>query len=380
MNRIKRSAAGIVATVLAVFICISAMPSAVYALPECHYAHCTFTGEDCYAPGSIEASYVDYLQGRWKCDTRLAKKGQLCGKWSNSVLSAVAAKTQTLNYKGLRFNEKNFLSVCQGCKVGTKLVLGQATYENGTLSHAIVLLKVTSSEVWWADCNWNHDNVIHDRHGSVTDFINFYHYKSSKYSYLHFVKKVVSYRTFSKPETVSTDAVSNGTARIAWTKTAVAGEYEIYRSDSKKGSFSLIGSTSACSYTDRSAAMGKTYFYKVKAIKSDGTSVTGKAVSARTRLDRPHASIVFEDGNKKGRLVWNDIEGADSYVIYRKYGNGKWKKMKTVTGTSYTDSKLVLNKKSKSYWYKVYAVKSGSSGAKSLASPWVTPTRYAWVP
>ena len=296
------------------------------------------------------------------------------------MLKAVASKTHTSNYRGLRFNEKNFLKVCKGCKVGTKLVLGQATWENGTLSHAIVLLKVTSKEVWWADCNWNHDNVIHYRHGSVRDFINFYHYKSSKYSYLHFVKKVVSYRTFSKPETVSSDEVNDGTARIAWTKTSGAGGYEVLRSESKGSGFSMIGRTTDCSYTDSDAAMGKTYYYKVRAVKKDGSGVTGNTVSAATRLDRPHASIVFDQGKKKGRLVWNDIKGADSYVIYRKYGNGKWKKMTTVTATSYTDSKLVLNKKSKSYWYKVCAVKSGSSGSASFGSPCVTPTRYAWVP
>lgn len=377
----RKHTASIAAAILAVFICISAIPAPVYALPECHYEHCTFTGEDCYEPGSLEASYVDYLQGKWKCDTRLARGGQLCGRWSNMVLDTLASKTSTRYYTGLRFNKKNFLKVCKGVKVGTKLVLGQARSEDGSLSHAIVLLKVASKEVWWADCNWNHDNVIHYRHGTVSDFINFYHYKSSKYSYLHFVKKVTRYRRYSKPLTVSTDAVDDGTARIAWTKTSGAKKYKVYRSNTKNGKFKPVATTKDCAYADADARPGNTYYYKVKAVMKDGTTSRGSVVHARTRLDRPHAKIKFKKGKKKGRLVWNKVEGAKSYVVYRKYGeNGKWQKMKTVKGTSYTDSRLVRTTAKTSYWYKVCAVKKGNSKANSLYSPWVTPTRYAWVP
>jgi hypothetical protein len=296
------------------------------------------------------------------------------------VLSTVAATTSTKYYTGLRFNRTNFLKVCKGCKVGTKLVLGQARSEDGSLSHAIVLLKVTGKEVWWADCNWNHDNVIHYRHGTVRDFINFYHYKSSKYSYLHFVKKVVKYRKYSKPVTVSTPAVGQGTARIAWTKVSGAKEYKVYRSKTKKGVLSLVATTKACAYADTDAKIGKTYYYRVKAVRKSGKVSRGSRISAKTRLDRPHASIVFKKGTKKGRLKWKKIQGAKAYVVYRKYGeNGKWVKMKKVKSTSYTDSKLVRTTAHTSYWYKVCAV-NGKSSNRSLSSPWVTPTRYAWVP
>ena len=40
--------------------CVS--PSQAFALPACHYEHDTFCGEDIYEPGSLEASYVDYVQ------------------------------------------------------------------------------------------------------------------------------------------------------------------------------------------------------------------------------------------------------------------------------------------------------------------------------
>ena len=207
-----------ISIVLLILLSFVAAPVHSFALPECHYKHNDYTGEDLYKPGSREASYVDYVQGTWKCDTKLAGGGGLCGRWSNLVRGVFGTSFREKNYYGLRFNRENFLSVCKGCKPGTKLVLGQAKYENGTLSHAIVLFKVTSKEVWWADCNWNHDNVVHYRHGTVKDFINFYHYKSSKYSYLHFVVRITKDRYYSKPKIATANTVKDGTARIVWTR------------------------------------------------------------------------------------------------------------------------------------------------------------------
>lgn len=371
--------AGVLALLLVMSSVLLSAPEA-YALPPCNYEHDTFTGEDCYAPGSLEASYVDYLQGRWMCDTQLARRGQLCGKWSRMVLKALGSKTKETNYYGLRFNKKNFLKVCKGVKPGTKLVLGQAKYEDlKSVSHAIVLLKVTSDEVYWADCNWNHDNVIHYRHGTVTDFINFYHYKSSKYSYLHFVIKIKKYRYYSKPQTVTSVAGGSGAARIAWTYTPGAVQYRVYRSTSKNGKMVLAGTTKACAYTDADAKPGKTYYYKVTAVKKDGSKVSGSKVSAKARLDCPHAAIKYAKGKKQGTLSWKPVEGADRYIVYRKSGrSGKWKKVKTLAKTSYTDK--YMTRKGKSYWYKVAAASKSNSAITSRFSPWVTPATYAWVP
>ncbi len=364
-----------ISIVLAILIAFCSVPVQTYALPACHYEHNTYNGEDIYAPGSLEASYVDYVQGTWKCDTRLAKKGALCGRWSNLVRAVFSASSKEVNYYGLRFNAKNFLKVCKGCKAGTKLVLGQAKYENGTLSHAIILFKVTANEVWWADCNWNHDNVVHYRKGTVKDFINFYHYKKSKYSYLHFVVKIKSYRHYSKPKIATSDNVSDGTARIVWTKTSGAGKYYVYRSASKGGAYSLVAETEACSYRDETAEAGKQYYYKVAA-DVKGSKKWSSVTSAVTRLDRPHTSLKY--GKKgKGTLVWNSVPEAVRYDVYRKSDGGKWKKIKSTADTSYTDSKL---KRGKKYWYKVRAVGESGAGSASPDSPWITTMTYAWVP
>ena len=365
-----------ISIVLIILIAFCAAPVQSFALPECHYEHNTYTGEDLYKPGSLGASYVDYVQGVWKCDTRLSGRGGLCGRWSNLVRGVFSSSSREINYYGLRFNKRNFLSKCKGCKPGTKLVLGQAKYENGSLSHAIVLFKVTSKEVWWADCNWNHDNVVHYRHGTVKDFINFYHYKSSKYSYLHFIVKINRYRHYSKPKIAAADTVADGTARIVWTKTSGAKKYYVCRASSQKGKFKRIAETKACSYRDDTAKAGKKYYYKVAAVDKKGKKKWSGKVCTKTRLDRPHTSLKYPKG-KNGRLVWKAVPEAHHYVVYRKADGGSWRKIRSTKKTYYSSSRI---KRGNRYWYKVKAVKKNGKGASSKYSPWITTMNYAWVP
>ena len=305
-------------------IAFCAAPVQSYALPPCHYEHNTYCGEDIYEPGSLEASYVDYVQGVWKCDTRLAKKGALCGRWSNSVRKTFSSSMKEINYYGLRFNEKNFLAKCKGCKAGTKLVLGQAKYENGTLSHAIILFKVTANEVWWADCNWNHDNVVHYRHGTVKDFVNFYHYKKSKYSYLHFIVKINSYRHYSTPKIASANTVTDGTARIVWTKTSGAEKYRVYRSASKGGEYSCVAETAVCSYKDTAAEAGKTYYYKVAAVDKSGKSC---GILQITPILVKECNRILELKKRSKRYTMNDRFSAkkskEMFLLYQSFYNPK---------------------------------------------------------
>ena len=99
-------------------------------------------------------------------------------------------------------------------------------------------------------------------------------------------------------------------------------------------------------------------------------------MSAKTRLDRPHASLKYPKG-KKGQLTWNAVPGADRYVVYRKADGGKWKKIKTTKKTCYSNR---LIKRGKRYWYKVQALGPDGKSSASVYSPWVTTMRYAWVP
>ncbi len=71
----------------------------------------------------------------------------------------------------------------------------------------------------------------------------------------------------------NTDIFSSATTSKAgyptfkWNPVSGAIRYNIYRSTSKNGTYSYIDSTTATSYTDKTAISGKKYFYQVKAVK-----------------------------------------------------------------------------------------------------------------
>lgn len=73
--------------------------------------------------------------------------------------------------------------------------------------------------------------------------------------------------------------------------------------------------------------------------------------------------------NNAVMIKWNKVKDATGYRIQRKSGNSKWKDLKIINNTQYTD-KAVVN--GQHYRYKVYAYASGSidyiesTGTKSI--------------
>ena len=57
-----------------------------------------------------------------------------------------------------------------------------------------------------------------------------------------------------------------GNPYLKWKAISGAEKYFIYRSNSKSGSYTRIGSTTELKYVDKNVTEGKTYYYKVKAI------------------------------------------------------------------------------------------------------------------
>ena len=62
--------------------------------------------------------------------------------------------------------------------------------------------------------------------------------------------------------------ISTGKPYIKWDAVDGAGKYYIYRSGTRNGTYTLLGTTTATNYTDSKANAGYTYYYKVQAISS----------------------------------------------------------------------------------------------------------------
>ena len=151
---------------------------------------------------------------------------------------------------------------------------------------------------------------------------------------------------------------SNGIV-VKWNKVAGAKSYRIYRKTT--GGYTRIGTVNngnTTSYTDTTAESGKTYTYAVKPYNgNDSADYTGKQV---TYLAAPTLSTLANAANGVS-LKWNSISGAQKYYIYRKEGNGGYKKIAEVKdAVSYTDKSVTSGK---NYTYAVRALKESSMSA-----------------
>ena len=164
------------------------------------------------------------------------------------------------------------------------------------------------------------------------------------------------------------NSATSGKPMLTWNTVEGATSYRIYRSTAKGSGYSLLGTTTAASYTNTGAKAGTTYYYRVKACNDAGLSPYSNVVSGQVKTVTPKPSApVVKIGNSaasgKPMLTWNAVSGATSYKVYRATSqNGAYSLLGTVTATSYTNTGA---KAGTTYWYKVKAVNSAGESAYS---------------
>ena len=167
---------------------------------------------------------------------------------------------------------------------------------------------------------------------------------------------------------VKTDyLISTGKPYIKWAAVAGAIKYEVYRSGSKDGTYTLLGTTTNLNYTDSKANAGYIYYYKVKAVNANSIKSNYSAtVAATCHCARPVVKPDYLISTGKPYIKWTAVSGASKYYVYRSgSSNGTYKYVGTTTATNYTDNKANAGY---TYYYKVKAVSKVSSGANSYYS------------
>jgi len=178
----------------------------------------------------------------------------------------------------------------------------------------------------------------------------------------------VTYKQTLPAPTVTGGNDSQGRPTLKWNAVSGAAKYEVYRARSKDGDYIKYSTVTGTSYTNTSyIESGNTYYYKVRALKSDGTAGAWSSIVAVTYKQTLSAPAVTGGNDAQGRptLTWKAVTGAAKYEVYRARSlNGDYIKYSTVTGTSYTNTSYIEN--GNTYYYKVRALKSdGTAGAWS---------------
>ena len=174
--------------------------------------------------------------------------------------------------------------------------------------------------------------------------------------------RAASTGTLSAP-TVTGGNDSQGRPTLKWKAVSGAAKYEVYRSYSRDGSYSKYSTQTSTGYTNSSyLTSGTTYYYKVRALKSDGTAGPYSAVVSVTCRLKLTAPSVTGGTDSQGRptLKWNAVTGAAKYEVYCSASrSGTYTKYSTQTSTSYTNSSYLTS--GTTYYYKVRAL--GSDGS-----------------
>ena len=175
----------------------------------------------------------------------------------------------------------------------------------------------------------------------------------------------ITYKRLSKVTTESATNTADG-VKITWKPVSKCSGYRVYRK-TENGSYKRIatvkGSTKSY-YTDKTAKSGTKYVYKVVAYSGSYTSYYTEL--SHYYLDTPEL-LSAKSGKSGITAKWETVKGASGYYVYRKEGNGSYKKLATVKGGtkySYLDKSA---KKGRTYTYKVKAYYSKTTSAYSNA-------------
>ena len=168
------------------------------------------------------------------------------------------------------------------------------------------------------------------------------------------------------PRVTIGNSSASGKPQLTWAAVDGAAKYEIYRSTQQSTGFTLLGTTTSTSYVNTGAAVGKTYYYKVRALNVDGAAgAYSSTVSGAAKAVAPAAPTVtmtYSDGGKP-KLTWSAVSGATSYRVYRSESRGTgYSLLGTTTSTSYVNTGAAVGK---TYYYRVKAVNSAGTSAYS---------------
>ncbi len=155
--------------------------------------------------------------------------------------------------------------------------------------------------------------------------------------------------------------------KMSWAKAAGAAGYEVYRSDTKNGTYKLLKTVTTNSCTNSGLKAGSKYYYKVRAYKTvNGKKIYGSYSDVKSMITRPSApsNVSAAAGNRKAKITWGKSSESSGYEVYMSTSkNGTYQKIKTAnsSATSYTKTGL---KKGQKYYFKVRAYKTTGTGTK----------------
>ena len=159
----------------------------------------------------------------------------------------------------------------------------------------------------------------------------------------------------------------NAQVILTWTASANATSYNLKRSTTTGGPYTLLSSPTAASFTDTTVTNGTTYFYVVSAVNSAGEGANSAEASAKptapTQVPAAPSGLMATAANTQVSLTWAASSTATSYNVKRAtVSGGPYTKISSPTSSSFVDTGLTNGT---TYFYVVSAVNSAGESANS---------------
>jgi fibronectin type 3 domain-containing protein len=167
-----------------------------------------------------------------------------------------------------------------------------------------------------------------------------------------------------------------GQVLLKWLPVSNATTYDVFRSTSAGTEAAWHSGVAGLSYTDSNLANGTTYYYKVRATSSGGSSSLSSEASATPNVPGTPMGLTATTASGDVMLTWSAV--GTSYAIYRGVTPGAETLLDSgLTGNAYTDAGLVNGT---TYYYKVEGLNAGGTGplsAEISATP-TGPAAQSW--
>lgn len=167
-------------------------------------------------------------------------------------------------------------------------------------------------------------------------------------------------RNWIQPSTITQVEVRSSGNYIKWDAVENADSYLLYRKP-VGGTWERLLFTPKTSYTDKKTLSGISYVYVLRVVYDSNFStvsnVTDPIVDNWGEEEIPSmksASLA----SKGSKITWSKIKKCSGYYLYRKEAGKNWKKVATVSGTSYTDTSA---NNYKLYYYSTKAYSSAGT-------------------
>ena len=272
-----------------------------------------------------------------------------------------------------------FYRLANDAGVDCRIITGKAYNGTQTEDHAWNIVRMEDEKYYCLDATWDAglkpENYEYFLKG-LTSFSRDHQAETDKLNTPYWTQyesrtSATDYKASSTQlpaPTVTGGNDSQGRPTLKWNAVTGAAKYEVYRARSKNGDYIKYATATGTSYTNTSyIENGNTYYYKVRALKSDGTAGAWSSIVSVTYKQTLSAPTVTGGNDAQGRptLTWKAVTGAAKYEVYRaRSKDGDYIKYSTVTGTSYTNTSYIES--GSTYYYKVRALDAnGTAGAWS---------------